>query len=351
MIDQTSDQNSVTLYQISQEVNLPGFVKEATVSDPDSLRDVPSKGFAYPELRRFPVHTKADTWLSSAYLHKCAGDLSPNTFDKISSAISMAAEFWDIELPDFSSEKVASASADRVSTYGVTFQIGDDVHVTHVSTPEDMSKVAAHILESSNYPYLSRQSSARQVIAAPAELTAELTNADMCGLHKLAGYGVGTTSAARLALRQRKSAMQGNLKSLGKEMDSLDELFKQAEESESGELLGPEILSKTAALLDAVDRVTLLCDRYTDTFLPGYEQVFQTTMHEVDVFSKEAVELPSGEVVSKQVLSKCGAPEWLERCFGEKVANEEELIAAVKGMSPRRSGLLYSFIQSTMSEA
>jgi len=349
MFDHVSDTNNATLYQISQEVNLPEFVKEASLPDADSLKDLPPAGFAYPEMRRFPIHTKADIWLSAAYLHKSASALSPCTFQGIQAAVESAAELWGVDLPRFDTPKEASIE-EPASAYSVVFDVGGDTHTTYVSSPEEMTKVAAHIVENDDYPYMARQASARQVIAAPAAMKGDITNEVMCSLHKLAGYGVGTLEAARRAVRQRRNAMQGPLKSVGVEMDELDGILKAAASEETGNLLGPELLSKTAAMLDAVDRVTSMCDRYTDTFRPGYEQIFQTTTHDVDSFAKEAVELRCGEVISRQDLRVAKAGAWLERCFGEKTANEDELVDAVKAMSSRRSEILYSHIRSAVDE-
>jgi hypothetical protein len=348
MFDQVSDTNNATLYQISQEVNLPEFVKEASLPDSDSLQTLSPDCFAYPELRRFPVHTKADTWLSAAYLHKSATTMSPCTYKGVRAAVEEAAAFWQIDLPRFDTIKEASAAPDPVGTYPVVFEVGGTAHTTHVSSADELTKVAAHIIESEDYPYLSRQGAARQVIAAPSELKREITNDSMCSLHKLAGYGVGTLDVARLAIRQRRNALSGPLKSVGEEMAALDSMLKEAASEATDNLLSSELLSKTAAMLDVVDKVTSLCTRYTDTFRPGYEQIFETTMHDVDAFAKEAVELRCGEVVSRQDLRAARVGAWLERCFGEKVASEDQLVEAVESMSSRRSSILYKHVQTTL---
>lgn len=350
MFDQVSDINNATLYQISQEVNLPEFVKEASLPDSDSLQTLSPDCFAYPELRRFPIHTKADTWLSAAYLHKNATTMPPCTYNGVRAAVEKAAAFWQIDLPRFDTSKEASVVSGPTDSYPVVFEVGGKAHTTYVYSADEMTKVATHIIESADYPYLSRQVAARQVIAAPSELKREITNDSMCSLHKLAGYGVGTLDAALSAIRQRRNALAGPLKSGGDEMAALDIMLKSASSEHTDNLLSPEILSKTAAMLDAVDKVTSLCTRYTDTFRPGYEQIFETTMHDVDTFSKEAVELRCGEVVSRQDLRVAKAGAWLERCFGEKVASEDQLVEAVKSMSSRRSSILYKHIQTTLED-
>lgn len=73
-MDHLTDHNFSTLYRIRQLHSLPDFVKEAK-ADPETASRLPPSSFADPAGRKFPCHTRADTFLSYAYFLKNAGQL------------------------------------------------------------------------------------------------------------------------------------------------------------------------------------------------------------------------------------------------------------------------------------
>lgn len=69
MQDYISDRNPTPLFWLFEQEKVPDYVKSASVYDEDSLEGLSDASFAAPLTRRFPVHTKAATFLSAAYYH------------------------------------------------------------------------------------------------------------------------------------------------------------------------------------------------------------------------------------------------------------------------------------------
>lgn len=75
MLDQIQDANESGLYQLHNVVEFPEFVKEASKLTAEEASELPPAAFAMPTHRMYPVHTRADTWLSSAYFQKFGSDM------------------------------------------------------------------------------------------------------------------------------------------------------------------------------------------------------------------------------------------------------------------------------------
>lgn len=68
-MDYITDNNfTAKLSKLSEYYNFPDFVKKAHVETKESLAELPNEAFADPFKREYPIHTKAATVLSQAYL-------------------------------------------------------------------------------------------------------------------------------------------------------------------------------------------------------------------------------------------------------------------------------------------
>lgn len=90
------DVNQQTLYALEKLTGVPAFVKGASLETKEEVGQLPPHVFADPAHRKFPVHTKAATWLAHAYFKQCAPHYSNEERGFIQQRINKAAEFWKI---------------------------------------------------------------------------------------------------------------------------------------------------------------------------------------------------------------------------------------------------------------
>ena len=71
-MDITSDNLHSTLYQVCRKVGVPDYVASAECITKEAVAGLPDTLFADRSNRRYPIDTKANTWLSAVYFAKTA---------------------------------------------------------------------------------------------------------------------------------------------------------------------------------------------------------------------------------------------------------------------------------------
>lgn len=97
MIDLHNDDNLEILAKISQEENLPDFVKQADVSLMAKQSELPKEAFALESKKLCPMFDKASTWLSSRYFIKLAQQVPPPTRTAVEGKLKKAYSVFGIE--------------------------------------------------------------------------------------------------------------------------------------------------------------------------------------------------------------------------------------------------------------
>jgi len=338
MLDQIRDSNQAGMFQLNTVLEFPEFVKEASQSTPEDVKELDSDRFAWPSQRMFPLHTAQDTWLSAAYFHKFASDVPEHVRVCAEQAFEKAAEFWDITLP--TADDLKHMPKEASNAFEITYPIGAGVLVK-VASSEELQKVADDIMDGGKYPLGVRQGVAKQVLQAPEDLRDGLTMKVASDMQKVAGMGVGTESSALNAVRQRWHATAHHNKPIKEGLEELSDMIKLA--SEDG-MLSHEMTQKTASMLDAIDRFVGLHTRYTDTFQPPERQLFEVTLSDFDHFNKLAVRLPNGEWVRKDDIES--SMRFLEENFGQKCASLDEAVDYVQSMPERRANILSTHLKN-----
>lgn len=72
---------------------VPEFVKQASYETEDGISSLPNHAFADPENRKYPIHTKADVYLSAAYFYGKTAEYD----EKIENAINVSADIFGIK--------------------------------------------------------------------------------------------------------------------------------------------------------------------------------------------------------------------------------------------------------------
>lgn len=326
------------MFQLHTVLEFPEFVKEAVQSSPQTVQELDSDRFAWPGQRMFPIHTKADTWLSSAYFHKFGADIPEHTRKGISDMLEKVAEYWGIELP--TSDDMKPIQKEASLSHTIKYPLQENVSVQLISG-EELQKVAFDILDGGKYPMAVRQSVAKQTLNAPGEFLRTLSDRTISDLQKVAGYGIGTEAAALTAIRQRWHATAHHWKPIKEGLEELSCMVKMAA---TDGVMSHEMTQKTASMLDAVDRFVGLHHRYSDSFQPPEKQLFNVTLADYDTFTKLAVRLPTGEWVRKEDMVP--VIPFLQESFGQKCASLEEAIEVVQAMPERRSKIVCEHLKN-----
>jgi len=329
MLDQIKDSNQVGMFQLSKVLEFPEFVKQATQTTLLDVQELNPDGFAHPTERAYPVHTKADTWLSYGYFHKF-GNHDEDTSSMIEDAIQKMASVWSIDLPSTEAfeEKVGS------SKFEVTYDLGTPV-VCGIDSVEELLKVANDVLVPGRYPLATRSSVAKQVLRAPKDM--QLGDTLISDLHKVAGYGIGEESSMLHAINQRLVQLGDYHQEIGDGLREMQGLVKSA--SHEG-VITHEMTSKVACALDAIDRFTGIFQRYSESFPAPENALYKMTLNDYDAFAKEAVQLRNGQTIPRSDLQHLDAAGIIEEDFGDKCASMDEVVAYVQLMPARRASML-----------
>ena len=324
MLDQFNDSNKSGIFALSKVLDFPEFVKEAHI-DPDERASLPTQAFADTVNRRFPVHTRAHTWLSAGYFSKYA-DQDPG----IQQTLDDACKSWGIE-PPVPREPVA-----KEARYTINYPAPCN-HSSAINNADDLIKVAEDISAHGRYPLSVRMSVARQVLRAPEDLQINLPRGPE--LHKIAGYGVGLETTAITVLRQRELMSE-------KAWPECAQGFKEASEHTRAVavkgVLSPEFTTKLAGMVDAFDRFSQAHTRYSQNF-QAPERLFECTTRDIDDVQDSAVWLSTGNMVSRHSLKTAEARSAL-RHMGCDISTDDKLFESIAALPERRARVLLNAI-------
>jgi hypothetical protein len=329
MLDQTTDKNHAGLYQLSQCVEIPAFVKEAAFSDTSLIQDLPATSFADPDRRQYPMHSAPDTWLSCAYFTKFAAAAYDSvTYDRVKENLLKGCAFWRIQPPKLHTlEKRAAAEVEYADDQRVFEKVA-------VNTPADVETLANDLTaRRERFPWAMRHKVARQLLKLARDLQASLPHATVDELQKMAGLGVGSASRMLRQLEIRRVAVNNVAV-----QERIQRVQKMAAALQRQDLLSPEFTEKVARLTDYIDRLCGLHRQYSDEVRPP-EQLFRYTLQDRDLLHKSAVRLPDGSLISEKEADSPAIGQLLQHLTGrvlDKVAARETL----RQLSPRECRLV-----------
>ena len=173
-MDILEDTSHLTLYKIAKSVGLPDYVKKAEVETPVDVENHSDGLFADSFNRRFPLDSKANTWLSAAYFAKTAEDESyvPAVRAAVEDAIKQAADAYGIRkdvdevMSKLGSKPVSvKRAADDESNYGWPSER------KYPMFNEEGVKLANEYFEENayNYPPAMRHFIAKRILSKSAE--------------------------------------------------------------------------------------------------------------------------------------------------------------------------------------
>lgn len=301
MFDHVKDRNHLELYKLQYSMELPTFVKEASLATDEDVKGLATELFASPD-RSFPIHTRADTWASVAFFDKQAGKLPDWQKEAVARKLTDAVKFWNLEGTFKAVEKTLAKEASNSCIIDYVDEYGTTRSTLTVTTNEGFQKVAQDLFQSwRSYPYATRKSVAKQLHRSMDKFASALTDTEISNLEKVAGIQVAhkrnVDSTIGIYREWCKYAHRKDLiPALDKVAESLSDL------ADSG-IVKEEALDKIASILDNVDHLAKLHTYPNAPVAP--EMSFKgMTMKDAKVASKNMAKLANGDVV---ILSKVAA--------------------------------------------
>jgi hypothetical protein len=294
IVDQYSDVAFATLSrQLTRMPALESFVKEASL-DVAEAEHLPDTAFAWPEERKFPVHSPEHAALSFAYA-KQASEVPAH----VQASLGAALQVYGISEDVFAEEKVAAAVDDAV-------YILPQQQLFRVKSAADVREAAQRLLEDFTKLDLEHRATA----CANLVKQAEIHGVDLPPpILKLSGFVVSSSKIARDWLYARAGAVS-------------EERFKvaytkiaEALEKEPAEVRDRAATLKLASVVGELDEQSGL-DRYYDRKLPDALQTFFNT----DKLAAATVDL-GGTMYPIQKLAALPASFWGD-LGGQELADE-----------------------------
>ncbi len=297
----------------------PDYVWKKVADDKD-INDLPLNSFADQKNKQYPIHTKADTWLSAAYLGK-ESNISANAKDRFKGMIHKGARLWDIN-PETLSQM------DKILGPKLAKQASEDE--TIIESESDFIDYC----EKSINKFKDMEMSVRHDLSNKLLKTAEdqdwhITKNLKKQLEKTAGKGTCHKKDGVRYLYKLQSEIPSSLENFHNILETCMKDF----ENRDTNYIDSDTLYKTAALVDMIYRGRSLNKQGMS--LPE-NNLFTISASDMNQVQKEMVKLPGGKVISKTVI-KDNAPKLksnLGAVTGEDITDFDSIIEKMKSMTP-----------------
>jgi len=246
VIDLPSDKGLVHFHSISRILDLPEFVKQADFTEQVDINTLPAEAFADGMDRKFPIHTKAASFLSYAYFAQQKDGLDKMSSMRCSNGFHRAKNYWGL---DEEFETIDKALTEKVAERSSKFAIvvGADKFFS-INSPSEILKSASSLVDNRDkFDYALRSAGAKNIMKAAAECGLPFSTLPEA-IHKMAGCGITTKEAAMMELTRRwDSEVRPSL------AEPIHTCIEALSGLESG-LIGGEVCEKIAEVIDRYDR-------------------------------------------------------------------------------------------------
>jgi hypothetical protein len=178
--DQQSDYSGKELFSMFKAIDLPEYVKTASVEDSYELSQLEKTAFADPDRGIYPINSPARVYVSNAYFINKKAAISKlygqDYVSQLENRIKSAAEVFGIseDLEDYEQSQNVKVAADYEEQYMVNFHIDGmpaSINLYPVKTAGDLAESAEHFSKNiSNFPFEVRGKSAENFVKAASEL-------------------------------------------------------------------------------------------------------------------------------------------------------------------------------------
>lgn len=176
-IDQSTDYSNRELYSFLTGINLPDFIKQASLDDIKDDGVMTKTAFADPNGRFFPINTPARVYVSTAhFVNKLAelAKLRGNKYtEKIADELDQAANIFNIqdEISELVKHAYLSNDEDYVDRTVVLKIAQDHIDLFTIKTAQDLNNAANSFTTNlQKYPFEWRRGIAEQFVKAAEQL-------------------------------------------------------------------------------------------------------------------------------------------------------------------------------------
>jgi hypothetical protein len=302
ILDQTRDLGGQEQYRICQLFEAPEFVKQASVEQRCGSDSIQPHLYADQKHRLYPMHTKAATWLSSAFFHDKRAELPRLEADKVEARLMEAADYWGIPTQVAGLKKRAAEMARddlaRLPDEDFAWVQGRDRHLPLRNAIE--VKTAAEYLFKyrDEFAFLDRQAMSRKILQKAARYGAGLGDHDEF-LERTAGFGGCSAAQAAKLVKERAMIARQHDPALADELDKMAAMIlKDPQKSRR-----PASLAKVAETIDTLDR--MLHIREYSPGVPRAEDVlFVVTRKTASALAEQHMHTTTGSVYDRDDLAR-----------------------------------------------
>lgn len=314
MIDQAADTSLSLQTKLINAYDAPPYVKSASYVDKVGHHELPSVAFVGP-LRTLPVHTKAATWLSAAFLAHHAPTDTDISNDETFLKVAEAANRWGIFADVYSLwEKQVAAKEKPEAAYALEYEENGTIkRAFPIRNATELQKAAALCEEHfKQMPVPQVQKMASTILQQASAMNVSLTNQDL--LMRLCGAGIFDANVFAEQLQKRAYYLQrkepvlaGDLQTLAKRAGSFSTDVESREQA--------------TALLALTDQTYGFDERTHPDLIPAALLQANYTFKEASQGLSELVPLQNGVVFTQDTLH-CLTPAEYRDIFGEDFVKE-----------------------------
>ena len=286
-MDITEDNLHATLYHVCKD-GAPDYVTKSRMLTKQASAELPDALFADRTNRRYPIDTKANTWLSAAYFAKTAeqDNYSSKTMkDYVESVIKLAADKHGIRkdvdavFERLRAKPIEKTAADDDSNYGWPSE------KKYPMFDERGVKLACSYFDENafQYPAAMRREIAKRILTKCAEYG--IKPSDRVRTEAGEGFQMREFVAAQLADRVKACGNRGNLKMASALADVMKTLLTQPLENYRKDI------EKVASIMDKFDRIVGFDNEYGKRFHSPAEVFHGRSLKEAQAILDDSVKL------------------------------------------------------------
>ena len=309
-MDIINDGSHSVLVSISDNYGLPEYVKKAEdIFTKEASDKLPVSLFADQVNRRYPIGSKADTWLSAAYFAKTAGEDGYSKAMKESVRLNIkaaAAAFGIAKDVDDIMERISTPVAEKRAE-------DDDLNYGDPSTKMypmfdsyGVKLAGEHFADNrNNYPLDLRRRIARNIMRKSAELAVDVPDV----VRREAGLGMPRLDFMSIQIIDR--ANRAPTEKMAEAMTNLNKGLMAATMSD----LIP-VLEKAAEAIAEFDQAVGLDLQYGRTVLAPADFLFDVSQKQAQDYAEDAVQL------GKEIFSAVKLAELPEELYSETLGDD-----------------------------
>lgn len=320
--DSLNDNSHATLYKIAEEIGnaIPEYVMDGVPLTKEASAGTNGALFADEINRRYPITDKANTWLSSAYFAKTAGNAySVDEYKRVAKRLMKAAQTYGIakDCEDVmltlttKAAESAKAEVERNFKYAESCYGEPETHGFPMFTKDQVKSACAYFDDHAySYDWRRREKIAKNIMRKAAEYG--ITPSET--VRKEAGAGFPRVDFLTENLLTRESELMR--RGLGKMASDMRKTIKVVLEASPDELL--EQLDALREMISGMDELSGIDSEYGHKFLPPADFLHDVSDEDAKAFKDDTVSL-GNELLSSKALA--GLP----RSLFEKVLSKDDV--------------------------